>query len=250
MVVMWVGVGVIHHNHAHRPMWRWPWLNRVTDLWLTALQGHPTFVFRPAHNDNHHRYRHGPKDVARTYRFAGGDTNTLVGYLIHPFQAVAVLYPLLWRYLRKLRTGCPARFHIALAQYALVGAVWLWAAAASPTQALLYVLIPQALALHWLLGANYFQHAHADGFSRWNYARNFEGAVNWLYFNIGLHTAHHEQPGLHWSELPAAHTALRQRIDPRLIEPGLLPYVGRVFVGSLFHGAWRSQSLQSVDHSS
>src|SRR5256885_16702539 len=34
-----------------------------------------------------------------------------------------------------------------------------------------------------------------------NYARNFEGWVNPLLFNIGLHTAHHERPQAHWSEL-------------------------------------------------
>lgn len=27
--------------------------------------------------------------------------------------------------------------------------------------------------------------------SRWNYARDFEGLVNPVLFNIGLHTAHH-----------------------------------------------------------
>ncbi len=244
MLVMWIGVGVIHHNHAHLPMWRHDGLNRLSDLWMSALQGHPTFVFRPAHNANHHRHRHGPRDIARTYRFRGGDTNTLLGYLAHPFQAACVLYPLFLRYLRRLRALCPAAFRGACLQYAVVGAVWLPALATSPARALLYVLVPQALALHWLLGANYLQHAHADGRSRWNYARNFEGGVNLLYFNIGLHTAHHERAGLHWSELPRAHAALRPRIDPRLIEPGLLRYIGRVFIGGLFHPPWRSRSLQ------
>jgi fatty acid desaturase len=244
MLVMWVGVGVIHHHHAHVPMWRWRWLNEATNVWISVLQGHPTFVFHPAHNANHHRHRHGPKDVARTYRFRGGDTNTLLGYLAHPFQAAGVLFPLLWRYLRKLRVRCPAQFLAALTQFTVLAGGWGLLIWLSPTQALIYVLIPQALALHWLLGANYLQHAHADGNSRWNYARNFEGGVNWLYFNIGLHTAHHEQPGMHWSRLPALHAQLREHIDPALIEPSLLRYMGRVFFGSLLHASWRSASLQ------
>jgi hypothetical protein len=67
--------------------------NRITDFVLTLLQGHPTFVFWPAHVANHHRHRHGPLDAARTYRFWGGDSNHLIGYLLHPLQAGWVLYP-------------------------------------------------------------------------------------------------------------------------------------------------------------
>jgi hypothetical protein len=83
MLFLTLGVGVIHHNHTHIRMWRGRWTNRATDFWITLLQGHPTFVFYPAHVANHHRYKHGARDVARTYRF-GGDTNHLWGYLIHP----------------------------------------------------------------------------------------------------------------------------------------------------------------------
>jgi hypothetical protein len=50
-----LGVGVIHHNHTHLRMWRGRRANRFTDYWLTLLQGHPTFVFWPAHVANHHR---------------------------------------------------------------------------------------------------------------------------------------------------------------------------------------------------
>jgi hypothetical protein len=49
-----LGVGVIHHNHTHLRMWRGRRANRFTDYWLTLLQGHPTFVFWPAHVANHH----------------------------------------------------------------------------------------------------------------------------------------------------------------------------------------------------
>ena len=54
-----LGIGVIHHNHTHLRMWQGRWANRFTDYLLTLLQGHPTFVFWPAHVANHHRHRHG-----------------------------------------------------------------------------------------------------------------------------------------------------------------------------------------------
>lgn len=245
MLVMWIGIGVIHHHHAHRPMWRGRALNRATDLALAVLQGHPTYAFAATHNANHHRYRHGPGDWARTYRFARGDTNDLAGWLLHPLQAAAVLYPHFIDHLTRQRRHRPGVWRWALLQYALVGATWLVALAADWRNALLYVLLPQAVAMHMLLGANYFQHAHADPRSRWNYARNFTGAVNRVYFNIGLHTAHHEHPREHWSTMPALHRTLRPRVDPALEERSFLRYVLRTLLLAPLVPRWRSRSLMT-----
>jgi fatty acid desaturase len=243
MLLLWIGIGVIHHHHAHRPMWRARVLNRATDLWLAVLQGHPTYAFAATHNANHHRHRHGPGDWARTYRFAGGDTNHAWGYLLHPLQAAAALYPHFLAHLRRMRRHRPGVWRWALGQYALVGASWAAALALDWRGALLYVFLPQAVAMHWLLGANYFQHAHADGRSRWNYARNFTGAVNWLYFNIGLHTAHHEHPREHWSRMPELHRSLHARVHPALEERSFLVYLARVMLLGALWPRFRSRTL-------
>ena len=173
-------------------------------LLLTLLQGHPTFVFWPAHVANHHRFRHGPRDMARTYRF-GGDHNHLLGYLLHPLQAGWVLYPLFLRWLGQLRRHWPGAFRYCMGQYLLWLGSWALLLSLDWQKALLLVIVPQLHGLHWLLATNYLQHAHADGrpltrgqrldsATPLNYARNFEGWVNPLLFNIGLHTAHHERP--------------------------------------------------------
>lgn len=243
MLVLAVGISVIHHNHAHLPMWRARALNRATDLWLTLLQGHPTFVFLPAHNGNHHRHRHGPRDLTRTYRF-GGDSNHALGYLLHPLQAIAVLYPVLLDWVRRRP---PAVRRWFLCQYAVWLGSWVALLWLDPGKALLFVIVPQLFGLHWLLAANYLQHAHADGHSRWNHARNFGGVINPVWFNIGYHTAHHEYPRAHWSRLPALHRGLSDRIDPRLLETGLVPYVLRVFVLGAFARRWRSRTLMMHD---
>jgi beta-carotene hydroxylase len=245
MVVLWIGIGVIHHHHAHRPMWHRRARNRATDLVLALLQGHPTYAFAATHNANHHRHRHGPGDWARTYRFAGGDSNHALGYLLHPLQAACELYPHFLAHLARMRRRRPGVWRWALLQYALVGSAWLVLIALDAQKALLYVLLPQLVALHALLGANYFQHAHADGRSRWNYARNFTGAVNVLYFNIGLHTAHHEHPREHWSRMPALHAALRSRVDPALEERSFVAYVVRVMLLGALLPRFRSRSLMT-----
>ncbi len=245
LLFLMLAIGVIHHNHSHLPMWRWTWLNRTTDLVLTALQGHPTYVFEATHIDNHHRYHHGELDVSRTYRW--GDTNHLWGYLCHPLQAVRALYPFFLAWLGgRTRTGV-AQWRFALLQYAVVAMLWAVLAWVDLGKFLLFVLVPQLFGLHCLLGANYLQHAHADGRSPRNFARNFEGWINPLCFNIGLHTAHHLHPTLHWSRLPQAHAAIKPSVDPRLLERGLARYLWRTFVWSLLFKKHRSRSLME-DH--
>ena len=249
MLFLTLGVSVVHHNHTHVRMWRGRAANRATDLWLTLLQGHPGFVFWPAHVANHHRHRHGPQDLARTYRF-GGDTNHLLGYLLHPFQAVWVLYPLFLRWLNHLRRHQSGAFRYCMAQYALWLGSWALLLALDWRRALLFVILPQLHGLHWLLATNYLQHAHADGRPAaggqrsLNYARNFEGLINPLLFNIGLHTAHHEHPHAHWSDLEQLHRSrYRDRVDPALNERGVVPYMLRVFVLGSVLPRFRSQPL-------
>ncbi|RNF86268.1 fatty acid desaturase [Montanilutibacter psychrotolerans] len=238
-----VAISVIHHNHAHLPMWRHRGLNRFTDLAISALQGHPTFVFHPAHNRNHHRHWHGPDDVARTWRF--GDHNRLSGWLMHPLQAIAVLYPFVLRWLSALYTRKPA----VARWYALQFAAWLlpWAAllVLDPWRALVLVIAPQLFGLHWLLAANYLQHAHADDREPMRAARNFEGLLNPLLFNIGLHTAHHLHARAHWSQLPRLHRQYRHRIDPRLLERSFAGYVLRVYLLGIASARHRSRSLRA-----
>lgn len=243
-----LGVGVIHHNHTHLRIWTSRRLNRLTDLWITLLQGHPTFVFYPAHIGNHHRYHHGEQDVTRTYRFntpgARGDSNHLLGYLLHPAQAVGVLYPRFFTYLKRRYKYQRAYFYYCVLQYVLVISLWICLAAIDWQKWLVLVLIPQLHGLHWLLATNYLQHAHADGSgSGFNFARNFYGLVNPLLFNIGLHTAHHRHSRAHWSELSSLQEKYRPLIDPRLNERGLLRYMWRTYCLGLLHPRWRSRSF-------
>ncbi len=247
LLFLTLGVGVVNHNHAHLRMWGTRIANRLTDLWIALLQGHPTYVFHCGHIANHHRYRHGERDLARTYRF-GSDSNDLAGYLLHPFQAASALYPEFLSWLARMRRYRPGVFRFCVLQYLLIAALWLSLLWVDWRKWLLFVFIPQLHGWHWLLATNYLQHAHADGNSDIDYARNFGGCLNPLLFNVGIHTAHHEKPRLHWSMLSQLHDNYRHRVDVRLAEPSLLLYMFRTYVLSLFLRKFRSRSMMS--HSS
>ena len=235
-------VSQMHHNHQHQPLWKSAALNRATDLWFTLFQGHPGFVFGPSHRDNHHVHRNGALDYTRTWR--GHDGNSLVGLIAHPAQFAAAIAPVLLRHLGALWREQRGRFWEAVGHYAALSAVLAAAFCADPARAVLFVVLPQLCALFVLLGSNYLQHAHTDERSRWSHSRNFLGLINPLCFNVGYHTAHHEDGDLHWSELPAAHARIAGRIDARLIEPGFFAYCLRVFVLGPFVPRWRSVPLR------
>lgn len=237
-----VGISAVHHNHAHQAMWKNKKLNRLTNWWLSLLQGHPSFVFYASHNANHHRYHHGNLDVARTYRF-GGDTNHLWGYITHPLQAVWVLYPLFFQWLKKMKRHSSYLFWYFILHYVLIITMWISLAIIHLPTFLILVLIPQLFALHWLLATNYLQHAHADGQSSINFARNFKGAVNFFCLNIGFHTAHHLHPRVHWSQLPQLHQQIESDIHHQLNAGPLFAYMLRTYLGSLCLSRLRSRSL-------
>ena len=68
-----------------------------------------------------------------------------------------------------------------------------------------------------------------------NHSRSFVGTmVNFFLFNNGLHAAHHENPGEHWSRLPLVHARIAPHIDPSLLQSSLWWYWFRQYLLSPF----------------
>ena len=234
--------GIMNHNHCHCPMWHWQWLNRLCDGWFTLFLGHPGFVFALCHEGNHHRFRNNAQDWTRTWRYR--DDNCLVGFVRHPFESMRTLVPHIYAHLRTLARRSPASLKVICGQYAILSVYVVGAYIVDPVKALLYVTVPQFVALFFLLGANYLQHAHTDETSKTSHSRNFVGLVNPLFFNIGYHSAHHLRGGIHWSELARLHREIADDLPQQLIERSLLCYIARVFLLSPFVPSWRSRSLR------
>jgi len=240
---MAVSVSVIAHNHNHLTIWKSKSLNALTDYWLTLFYGFPAFVWIPTHNQNHHKFNNREGDYTITYRYTEG-TN-LFSLLTYPTVSGFHQQKLIRDYLEKQYRTNQRRFWFCISQYVLLVGFLVTAFVVDWKKALLYIFIPQQVSLYVVLIFNYVQHVHTDEESPVNHSRNIVGPVmNWLLFNNGLHTVHHDHPGLHWSKARAAHAKIADKIDPRLNEPSFWWFMIRVYVLGPFSQKARSSSMR------
>lgn len=230
------------HNHNHIPMWRIDFLNKLTDYWLTLFYGFPVYAWIPTHNMNHHQLNNREGDYTITWRLS--ERNNLLTMITFPFVSAVYQQKPTSDFLKHYWNVNKPKFFYYISQYV----VWvLWIAGAfylDSRKALLYVAIPMIVATQFVLIINYIQHVHTDEESQYNHSRNFTGLYNKFLLNNGLHTAHHEQMGLHWSQLPEAHAKIAHRIDPQLNEVSLGWYVIRTYILGLFIPKFRSKSMR------
>lgn len=238
-----IAVAVIAHNHNHVRLWHSTWLNVLTDMWLTLFYGFPVFAWVPTHNQNHHKYHNTAPDHTHTWRVWEG--NHVIALLTYPMISGYYQHQAIGRYLVAVYTHNRGRFWMCLGQICGLGA-WIVAAVILDWQkALLFVVLPQQVALNTVLVFNYLQHVHADEEDPWNHSRNFTGRLlNVLLFNNGYHTIHHLQPGRHWSETPAAHRQIAHHIHPALHERSFGWYLVRTYGLGVFVHTVRRESLR------
>ena len=75
------------------------------------------------------------------------------------------------------------------------------------------------------------QHVHADEESKYDHSRNFvSGFTNFMMFNNGYHTAHHNKASVHWSQLPQAHAKIAHLIEPHLNQSTIIGYLFKTYV--------------------
>jgi len=245
--------GIFSHNQNHCPTFRDPRINRAYAVWLSIFYGYPIFAWIPTHNENHHRYLNGPGDVTMTSRHS--DANTFFSAITYFFTSVYWQSGPTLGFIRDARRARPRVFRTIVVQFGMVIgahaalialATWLHGPVAGLSVYALAFGLPCLFALWSMMFTNYVQHVHCDPSSPDDHSRNFVSrSSNWLVFNGGYHTVHHEHPGVHWSLYPALHAARASRIDPALNEHSLLSFCLKNYaLGIAFRGL-RSTPLGS-----
>jgi fatty acid desaturase len=212
-----IDVGVNFHNHAHRPVFTRPWMNRWFGRIWPLSGGWPSFFWWYAHVVVHHTDLLGPTDWTLPHRRADGRFEGIYRYsLLH--------WP--WRYARHLprdfRAGrggenIPRQ---AVKEFVIFLVLWSIPFWIDPLMALGLWVLPQWIGNVVIMGPGmYAQHAGCElkteekPYSHSNtYLSRF---FNMTMFNIGYHIEHHDYPQVHWSELPAFHQKMLGEILPK-----------------------------------
>ncbi|MEN3296951.1 MAG: hypothetical protein V7642_6204 [Burkholderiales bacterium] len=219
---------VINHNHMHSRMFRLPALNLLLNVALSLARGHTASGIIVPHHYNHHAEASSPEDWIRPQLAGSG-----LGWIRLGRFVVTASLNMMVRRTEQNAPALPARMRRSQ-QFertfliAAVGIAFLhdwWAC-------LIFNVVPWLLGLAMLVGVNLLQHDDCLPDLPYGESRNFTGPIgNWLFFNNGYHTAHHNRPSLHWSKLPQRHAILAARLPrPDLEQSSILSF--------LWHFGW------------
>jgi fatty acid desaturase len=243
--------GVFSHNHNHSPTFKSRRLNAIYSAWLSVFYLFPTYVWIPSHNVNHHKYVNKAGDATITWRYS--KKNTWLIASTYYFVSAYWQGPVLKEYAQKAKASNPALYRQILVQRATVVLAHLGLLAfaialrGARQGAAVYgfgFLMPAFFANWSMIFINYIQHVHTDPWSEHNHSRNFVSKLgNWMVFNNGYHTAHHESAGLHWSKLPAAHAKIAHLIDPELNQGSIFGFCLKAYLVGIFDSRFRTKQV-------
>ncbi len=133
-------------------------------------------------------------------------------------------------YIRGLWKKDKRSFWMAISEYVVFFGTMIVLFLVDWRRTLLFLLVPQQVALFLIQCVNFLQHVETDAQSEWNHSRNFVSpTLNILLFNNGYHTVHHWRPGVHWSLTPKLHAEVAAKIHPELLVKSWLKYVGYTY---------------------
>jgi beta-carotene hydroxylase len=252
-VALYAGLcaGVLAHNHNHCPTFHSRRMNAVYAAWLSVFYGYPTFAWIPTHNRNHHRFLNRPGDATITWRYS--KKNTWLVASTYFFVSAYWQKDLIDAYVEGARAEDPPLHRRIVGERAVVAVTHagLLASAIALRGVRCGLLVyacglgaSGAMGLWGTIFLNYVQHVHCDPWSAHNHSRNFESPLgNWLLFHNGLHTAHHEHPGAHWSRLPALHARVAPEIHPELRQRSVLGFCLRSYVLGALSERFRTRQI-------
>jgi fatty acid desaturase len=208
-----------NHHHQHRPTFK-RWLpNRLLELvygFQTGVTSHAWFLH---HVVGHHvDYLDQTRDASRWRR----DDGSTMGEVEYGLTVALTAYPRAWEIGKRSPRAQQTLLRMGILQISLLVGFMLinfW-------NTLWVFVFPMMLSLYLTAWATYFHHAELDADDHMEASYNIlHPAYNLLTGNLGYHTAHHAQHGLHWSQLPELHASLAPAIPRHLYrEPGV-PFV-------------------------
>ncbi|HEV2884554.1 MAG TPA: fatty acid desaturase [Pyrinomonadaceae bacterium] len=224
IVMLMREVSLVQHNHAHLTIFTSRFANVLLG-WACHLSiGVPLETYKIHHVMSHHRHNNrfdpSAKDWSSLFGFQGAqmpERPVSKAYYVASFPFIAHGESLLW-YLRAPKSKLTRQFVISMS---IVGPLSVFLAWLNPIGFLTFFVIPWAVVVFGMGYNNYDHHVGCKMTSEYDSSNNF---LNFYYtvlsFNEGYHVAHHVNPRVHWSLLPAYHGA----IEKTGIQPASVPF--------------------------
>ena len=199
-----------NHHHQHAFTFKSSILNRALELSYAMHTGVTTHLWLLHHVLGHHvNYLDQTKDESRWKRRDG----TRMGMLEYTLSVSLTAYyrsAVVARRYPKLRRTF---ISFALLTLAITTALVVY----RPIPALFLFVLPMVCTLMFTAWVTYDHHAGLDTDNPFEASYNIMNPLfNVLTGNLGYHTAHHYKQGVHWSQLPALHESIKDRIPAHL----------------------------------
>jgi beta-carotene hydroxylase len=233
--LLWVSIvylrtfcAFIQHNHAHLPTFNAKLANRLYDVILAQNTGYPTALWELHHNLGHHRNLLVPeKDVASLL---------LSGSRLPMSRWMYALRGSLTIHRDSVRLGLVERVRgnrrlltKLMIETAAQTAILVLLFARSPWLAMAFFVVPNAFTSWLIWWESYPHHLNMPTTSIYDSSMTVDDrAYNFMTFNIGHHTAHHQKPTLHWSLLPAHTARIRHLIHEKCLKTRYATFASRL----------------------
>ena len=213
-IVMIVPKGKIcgwNHHHQHTLTFKQRGLNRILEFFYALHTGVTTNLWMLHHVLGHHpNFMDQTKDESRWTTDAGDK----MGELEYTFSVAKTAYS------RGYEVG--ERYPKLQQIYVLYTSITFFAVAVltyfNPVASLFLFILPMIGGLLLTAWATYDHHAGLSTENEFEASRNnLNRFFNITTGNLGYHTAHHHQQGVHWSLLPELHEKIKHKIPPHLI---------------------------------
>ncbi len=195
-----------NHHHQHVPTFHSDLLNRLLELVYGLQTGAFSHAWVLHHSVGHHlHYLDQKLDESRWQR----DDGTKMGEFEYSVNVTLTAYPRAWQVGAKYPKLRFTLLWMSLLTLSIMAAL----VAYRPIPGLFLFVLTPFFTLFGTAWATYAHHAGRSTASHSVASNNIlQPFYNWWTGNLGLHTAHHTRPGVHWSELPKLHDELKVNI--------------------------------------
>ncbi len=213
----------INHNQLHLGIFKTHWANVVLNVLLSLCTGVPVTMIYLPHVQNHHPNPCTKNDWAGAHLVEGyqGIWRAIV-YVFRAQIAPIKLRP------RSPFSGLSKYRKVSLCLEVLaLGTFFLYELIVHPSSFLLHVLLPWFISLNILILINFALHDGCEYDSENNHSLTFTTKIgNYFLLNNGYHLAHHEKPGMHWSQLPEFYnTSVKPNACPEYEKNSILKHL-------------------------